>query len=199
MTTMDKAAIGWSIAIVAVGVAIAFAGQSGQSLGVDIQKPSIPAPESIETMTEEMTDPFADIAEKVKQNPSQAMEAAKEPAQELGQEVKQEIEKRATGPQTYNVSIPAGTAVPGCEETDECYKPATLRIFTGDTVVWTNDDTAAHTVTAGTPNNGPSGEFDSTLIMGGDTFTVPFEGSGTFDYFCMVHPWMVGTVEVRTG
>ncbi len=44
MTTMDKAAIGWSIAIVAVGVAIAFAGQSGQMFTPELSIPEPPKP-----------------------------------------------------------------------------------------------------------------------------------------------------------
>ena len=200
MTSMDKAAIGWSIAIVAAGVAIAFAGQSGQDLGIDVQTPEIPVPkEPVQKAAETVTDPFADIAEKVKQNPNQAMEAMEKPAEKIGQEVKQEIQKQAAGPQTFNVSMPAGTSVPGCEETNECYIPATVRIFVGDTVSWINDDTAAHTVTSGTPKDGPSGTFDSSLVMGGATFEYTFNDAGTYDYFCMVHPWMIGTVEVRTG
>ncbi len=30
--------------------------------------------------------------------------------------------------------------------------------------------------------------------MAGDSFGFPFEEEGIFDYFCMVHPWMSGTV-----
>ena len=34
------------------------------------------------------------------------------------------------------VSIPEGSGAPGCEETDECYIPATLHISSGTTVIW---------------------------------------------------------------
>ena len=37
-------------------------------------------------------------------------------------------------------------------------------------VVWSNDDTAAHTVTSGTPAEGPDGIFDSSMFMAGTTF-----------------------------
>jgi FtsP/CotA-like multicopper oxidase with cupredoxin domain len=58
MATVDKAAIVWSIAIVAVGVAIAFAGQSGQNLGVDVKPPeALIGPETIETPSYEETKP----------------------------------------------------------------------------------------------------------------------------------------------
>ena len=67
----------------------------------------------------------------------------------------------------------------------------------GGTVTWENDDTAAHTATGGSATEGPSGVFDSSLIMAGSSFSHTFEDAGTFDYFCMVHPWMAGTVIVE--
>ena len=101
------------------------------------------------------------------------------------------------GPQTVNVSLPKDSATPGCETTDACYIPSMVSINTGDTVSWSNDDTAAHTVTSGTPQGGPDGVFDSSLFMAGTTFDVTFDSSGNYDYFCMVHPWMAGKVTVR--
>ena len=99
---------------------------------------------------------------------------------------------------TASVSAPPGSAVPGCEETNECYIPADVSIDIGGEVTWTNDDTAAHTVTSGSPEGGPDGLFDSSLFMAGSTFSVKFDGfeAGDYPYFCMVHPWMVGTVTV---
>ncbi len=94
------------------------------------------------------------------------------------------------------VSVPEGSGVPGCEDTDECWFPATVNVNIGDTVTWSNDDTAAHTVTAGNAADGPSGAFDSSLFMAGTEFSWTFDEAGTFEYFCMVHPWMVGNVIV---
>lgn len=100
------------------------------------------------------------------------------------------------GPQVIPVSIPSGTSTPGCEQVNECYTPANVRINVGDVVLWTNDDTAAHTVSSGNPTDGLSDIFDSSLMMHDTTFEVSFNDSGVYDYFCMVHPWMVGTVIV---
>ncbi|WP_316506564.1 PEFG-CTERM sorting domain-containing protein [Nitrosopumilus sp.] len=97
------------------------------------------------------------------------------------------------------VSLPAGTSVPGCEETDACYTPSSVNVGVGETVTWSNDDTAAHTVTSGTASGGPDGVFDSSLFAAGTTFSHTFEEEGAFDYFCMVHPWMVGAVTVGTA
>ena len=95
------------------------------------------------------------------------------------------------------VIIPAGVGVPGCEETSECYLPSSLTIGTGTTVIWENIDTAAHLATSGTPADGPDGLFDSGMIMAGGTFEHEFSDTGEFQYYCIVHPWMVGTVTVE--
>ena len=91
-----------------------------------------------------------------------------------------------------------GSSVPGCEETaDGCFIPSTVTIPIGGTITWENNDTAAHTSTGGSATDGPSGVFDSSLIMAGSSFSHTFDEAGTFDYFCMVHPWMNGTVIVE--
>ena len=89
-----------------------------------------------------------------------------------------------------------GASVPGCEETNECFIPYQVSINVGDTVTWVNDDTAAHTATRGTPVDGPSGVFDSSFVMTGSSFSFTFNEAGTYEYFCMVHPWMAGIVIV---
>ena len=94
------------------------------------------------------------------------------------------------------VSIPGGAAVPGCEETKECYLPYEISVSVGQLVTWSNDDSAAHTVSSGTVSAGLTGVFDSGLFMSGSTFEHTFDKSGTYDYFCMVHPWMTGIVSV---
>ncbi|NIM26176.1 MAG: copper-binding protein [Nitrososphaeria archaeon] len=128
-----------------------------------------------------------------------AIATAVEPSPEMVEEPApvETAPEEPAGPQTVMVDIPAGTAVPGCEETDECYIPASVTINAGDTVTWINLDTAAHTVTGGSPAEGPSGVFDSSLVLGGAEYSFTFEESGSYDYFCMVHPWMVGDVQVN--
>ena len=101
-----------------------------------------------------------------------------------------------SGSQTYEVSMPAGTSVLGCEKTDECYIPSEITVNLGDTVTWLNDDTAAHTVTSGTIDGGPDGRFDSSLMMPDQSYSFTFEAAGDYDYYCIVHPWMVGKVIV---
>jgi len=101
------------------------------------------------------------------------------------------------GPFSGIISLPTGSSVPGCDETNECFIPAEVSISVGETVTWSNDDTAAHTVTSGLPAEGPDGVFDSSLFMAGTTFEHTFDEAGEYDYFCMVHPWMTGKVSVN--
>ncbi|MFB5628091.1 MAG: plastocyanin/azurin family copper-binding protein [Nitrosarchaeum sp.] len=99
-------------------------------------------------------------------------------------------------PTTHTVSIPSGVSYPGCETTDTCYLPYSLEINVRDTVVWSNDDTAAHTVTSGTPDE-ITGDFDSGLFMSAGKFEYIFDKAGTYSYFCLVHPWMIGQINVN--
>jgi len=98
---------------------------------------------------------------------------------------------------TATVSTPQGTSTPGCEKSNECFIPYEVTVDVGGEVTWSNDDSAAHTVTAGSAADGPSGVFDSSLFMAGTTFSHTFEAEGEFPYFCMVHPWMMGIVTVQ--
>src|SRR3989337_3708706 len=173
MAAIDKAAIAWTIAIVAVGVGIA-------SIGGQFQSPvATTAPNTVPPVMKEPSKPVME-----------------EPSKPVMEEPSKPVMEEPTGPRTVEVSIPAGTSVPGCEETNKCFIPSSVSIMKGDTVVWSNDDTAAHTVTSGSPANGPSGTFDSSLLIGGKSFENTFDSSGSIDYFCMVHPWMTGSVQV---
>lgn len=100
-------------------------------------------------------------------------------------------------PLSASVSIPSGTGVPGCENDDSCFAPFSARIRAGGTVTFTNDDSAAHTITSGDPSNGPDGTFDSSLLMAGKTFETTLTEVGSQPYFCMVHPWQTGVIEVE--
>ena len=90
-----------------------------------------------------------------------------------------------------------GSSTPGCEETDSCFSPNPVTVELGTIVTWANTDTAAHTATAGAAADGPSGVWDSSLVMAGGSFSYTTDTVGSFDYFCMVHPWMVGTLIVE--
>jgi len=101
-----------------------------------------------------------------------------------------------TLPEIIEVNVPEGSGVPGCEETNECYIPYEIVVAVGGQVIWNNVDTAAHTVTSGNPADGADGKFDSSIFMSGATFSNTFDEVGEYEYFCMVHPWMNGIVQV---
>jgi len=95
-------------------------------------------------------------------------------------------------PVTTEVSIPLGA---GIQQIGQIYyDPQDITVSTGTTVKWTNNDDTIHTVTSGIPEGGPSGIFDSVIIDAGSTFEYTFSSSETIDYYCIVHPWMIGSV-----
>jgi LPXTG-motif cell wall-anchored protein len=86
---------------------------------------------------------------------------------------------------------------------DNFYDPETVTISAGDTVVWTNNGQAPHTVTAndGSFDSSPDcpGDFDACM-QSGDTYSQTFGAAGTFAYYCKVHGQeMSGTVVVQGG
>ena len=123
------------------------------------------------------------------------MEAAPEPMKEPTEEK----EPASTEPVAYegSISLPEGSGFPGCQETNECYIPYHVTAPAGTEIVWSNDDTAAHTVTSGNPQDGPDGLFDSSLLAGGLTFSVTLDEPGQYPYYCIVHPWMLGNITIE--
>ncbi|MBT7252670.1 MAG: hypothetical protein HN875_02915, partial [Candidatus Nitrosopelagicus sp.] len=101
-------------------------------------------------------------------------------------------------PRNYSadITIERGTSVPGCEQENNCYLPYQFSTVVGNTVEWYNADSAIHTVTSGTANDGLTGIFNSDMLESGKSFYHTFDKNGTFDYFCMIHPWMGGIVSV---
>lgn len=71
------------------------------------------------------------------------------------------------------------------------YKPQTVEVSPGDTVVWTNDDDRGHTVVS------DGGDFSSGEIGSGKHFRHEFKTAGEFSYHCDHHPRMSGRVVVK--
>ena len=94
--------------------------------------------------------------------------------------------------------------VPGATTlTDTAVSPNPIQAKVGQTVVWTNDDSAFHTVTSGLIGAADAGKmFDSglagptALTAKGKTFEHTFDTAGEFDYHCTLHPAMTGQVIV---
>lgn len=66
-----------------------------------------------------------------------------------------------------------------------------LEVTAGTTVEWSNKDPLPHTVTAA------NGSFNSGLIQPGKTFRHTFTREGTYNVYCMPHPFMKGTIVVK--
>ena len=104
---------------------------------------------------------------------------------------------------TYVINIPSGAASPDAPYFWQSEKDGdatgNIEINVLDTVRWSNADTAMHTVTSGTVEEGPDGLFDSGLFSPGESFQYQFLEVGEVDYFCLIHPWMTGVVTVKSG
>jgi len=129
----------------------------------------------------------------------EVMKAVPEP--KVMEEVAEPVMEEVTAPEpvAYDgpISLPEGSGIPGCQETFECYIPYHVTTSAGTEIVWSNDDTAAHTVTSGTPADGPDGIFDSSILAGGSTFSATLDDAGDYPYYCIVHPWMTGIITVN--
>lgn len=97
---------------------------------------------------------------------------------------------------TGDVVMPSKVSRPGCEEIDRCYIPSNIVIEKGKQVTWVNEDSAFHSVTSGFYET-PTELFDSGHLDPYESYTLTFDESGTFDYFCTLHPWMNGQVIVE--
>jgi plastocyanin len=96
---------------------------------------------------------------------------------------------------TTLVSIVKGASNPNLKEP---YNPSPINIAKGTTVTWTNHDNTAHTVTEGNPSGySPPNGFDSGLLAPGSVFTHTFATAGTVQYYCTLHPTMLGEVIVK--
>ena len=93
------------------------------------------------------------------------------------------------------VMIPDGAAIP--EEGQIFYDPEIIDITVGTTVAWENVDNTMHTATSGNPTGGHDDVFDSDILSAGESYEYTFADAGSYEYYCILHPWMVGTVNVE--
>ena len=69
------------------------------------------------------------------------------------------------------------------------FSPAQVSVSEGDTITFTNLDSAPHTATAS------DGSFDTGRLGRGESAQITAGAAGTFDYFCRFHPRMKGVVQ----
>lgn len=73
---------------------------------------------------------------------------------------------------------------------DFAFEPNILTVTVGTTVTWTNSDPAQHEVAS------DNGTFDSGIMNPNDQFTYSFSQPGNYSYYCKIHPYMFGMIQV---
>jgi cytochrome c oxidase subunit 2 len=103
----------------------------------------------------------------------------------------------AAGGGGVTLTILEGSSIQGNPD----YDPKELTVKKGDKILVDNVDTMPHTVTNGESGSDPnSGKlFDTSIINGGDSAEIDTAtvDAGTHPYYCMVHPYMTGTLTVE--
>ena len=138
------------------------------------------------TMTEPKDTPADNMVVPEIQSSEQMTEV---PAQEPA-DISKSVETPTSAEESVIVEIPSGMAADQ-KCADRCYSPSIVNVSVGGTITWKNLDSAVHTASA---VDGKT--FDTSLINEGMTASATFNDSGTFDYICIVHPWMKAQVIV---
>jgi plastocyanin len=89
-----------------------------------------------------------------------------------------------------NVGAAADGRSAGVSIIDLDFDPKSVTVTSGGTVSWTNTGKAKHTASA------RDGSWTSPLLAFGQRFEHTFEVPGTYEYYCTLHPNMVGRVVV---
>jgi plastocyanin len=92
-------------------------------------------------------------------------------------------------------AVPAQAASHAVMIHNYAYGPGSLSITQGDTVTWTNMDTAEHDVVV---TSGPA-SFRSPMLSKGESWSYTFTTAGNYGYTCSVHPDMRGSVSAKAA
>ena len=71
------------------------------------------------------------------------------------------------------------------------FSPGDVTAAVGETITWTNEDSAPHTATL------DDGACDTGNIAQGATAGLVFDAAGTYAYHCNIHPNMTGTITIQ--
>jgi aldose sugar dehydrogenase len=107
---------------------------------------------------------------------------------------------KAQSPSSQSSVVPEGSILVTINSIsgDNSYAPNPIIINSGETITWYNADTVSHTATSGSDSDPDEGQlFDSDAILSKQAFTLKFDNKGTFDYYCIYHPSMVGEIIVK--
>jgi plastocyanin len=103
----------------------------------------------------------------------------------------------APGGGAVTLNILEGSSIQGSPD----YDPDELTVSAGAEVTVVNQDTVLHTATSGTGPQDPESaqQFDTSLINAGESATLSLAQvtPGQYDYYCIVHPYMTGKINVQ--
>jgi plastocyanin len=95
------------------------------------------------------------------------------------------------------ITILEGASIQGSLD----YDPDATVASSDSLITWVNEDSIPHTATSGTgPSDSESGKlFDSGILTQGQKYSVQAGnlGAGEHKYYCIVHPFMIGTITVQ--
>jgi plastocyanin len=96
------------------------------------------------------------------------------------------------------INILEGSAVQGSPD----YDPEELTVSAGSDVTVVNQDTLPHTVTYGTGTEDTNSAlfFDTSIVSAGESIIISLASElnpGRYDYYCLIHPYMKGTIIVE--
>src|SRR5439155_17113652 len=94
------------------------------------------------------------------------------------------------------VNIPLGSSTQGSKIN---FEPPIIKIAQGTKIIWTNKDNTIHTVVSGKVDDNstlsPNRLFYSGFIRPQENYQILLE-PGNYQYFCKLHPWLVGFISV---
>ena len=111
---------------------------------------------------------------------------------EVVEEAVEEIVQEVPDGEIFAISILAGSAEQGAPD----YEPDVATLSKGSVIEWTNNDETMHTVTSSLD----FGEtFDSSILNAGERFLLDSNelDIGSYEYICVVHPWMVASIVIE--
>jgi predicted secreted protein with PEFG-CTERM motif len=109
----------------------------------------------------------------------------------------------------HEIKIPSGASDPGApffwSEKNTGVTTGEITVYPGDSITWSNGDSAFHTITSVSASSIETGDFkedglfDSGFFTAGKSYTRQFNDQGDFYYYCTLHPYMNGVVHVTTN
>ena len=108
------------------------------------------------------------------------------------EEIEEVVEEVIPEGPSFMISILADSDIQGNPD----YDPDEATVSQGHIIEWVNEDDLPHTVTS----SEDFGEtFDSGMLMGGESYKLDSNelDLGTYEYLCIVHPWMVSTIIIE--